>query len=72
MMSLERRPNTTSSWSTCHRMIETRHRLATVVTLLIAVIALSATVNTGAERVLDQLMPVMLLILGYYFGSRRS
>ena len=52
-------------------MKATRHQIMVAITALITVIAIVAVVNPQASNVLDQLLPTLMLILGYYFGTKR-
>lgn len=48
-----------------------RHRLATVLVCSVGAVALAAVFVARADEILSKLLPALMLVLGYYFGSRR-
>jgi hypothetical protein len=51
-------------------MDKMRNRLAATLVWLVVAISLLATFAPRAESVLRQLLPALMLILGYYFGQK--
>jgi hypothetical protein len=48
-----------------------RQQITIVFVALVVVLALTAIVAPTANHVLNQLLPALMLILGYYFGQKR-
>lgn len=46
-----------------------RSWLAICITLLVAIVALVAAYETSADGVFGKLLPILTLVLGYYFGK---
>ena len=46
-----------------------RSWLAICITVLVSIVALGAAYETSADGVLGKLLPLLTLILGYYFGK---
>lgn len=46
----------------------TRHYLTIIVTVVVMVVALVALVYPAAEAILDKLLPLLTLVIGYFFG----
>jgi hypothetical protein len=51
------------------RNYDTRRLLAVLVTILVAALAVVAVAQPAANAVFDRLLPLLTLILGYYFGN---
>jgi hypothetical protein len=49
----------------------TRYRLTMAITGLVILLALIAVYNQTAGKVLDQILPLLMLILGSYFGQKQ-
>jgi hypothetical protein len=52
-------------------MDKERQRITIVFLALVVIVALTAVVKPTATTVLAQLIPVLMLILGYYFAQKR-
>ena len=52
-------------------MEKQRQQITIVFVALIVILALTAIVAPTANHVLNQLLPALMLILGYYFGQKR-
>jgi hypothetical protein len=50
----------------------TRRHLAFVVVILVSFVAAASIPVPGALVVFDKLLPVLMLVLGYYFGESGS
>ena len=48
----------------------TRFYLAIMVATLVAVLALVAVVQPSASAVLDKLMPLLTMVIGFFFGQQ--
>jgi len=46
-----------------------RSWLAICITLLVSIVALVAAYETSADGVFGKLLPILALVLGYYFGK---
>lgn len=49
---------------------QTRFYLALVMATLVAVLALTSVVQPSASTVLDKVLPLLTLVLGYFFGQK--
>ena len=47
-----------------------RRELALIVTGIVSVIALIASLQVGAMPVLDKMLPLVAIIFGFFFGQR--
>jgi hypothetical protein len=54
-----------------YHMEKQRQQITIVFVALIVILALTAIVAPTANHVLNQLLPALMLILGYYFGQKR-
>ena len=54
------------------RKTSTRARIATLVTAAVLAVAIVAIPVPSALPVLDKLLPVLTLVLGYYFGQKND
>lgn len=50
----------------------TRHHLAIIVVALGFAVGFGVFLNPIADALFDKILPLVTLVLGYYFGSRRE